>query len=194
MESWHKCMPSVSDRESICVRESVSDSEEGRYMEWNEANFDIAAAPLYVRQAYEAKKYAFVGREGSKHQQPMLGIMASEPHGLWLITMLHMYDHRTFIKSPLQLENYTKVSDTKLHTLCDLSNIQERIGTITPKAVKEYLLQIQHQQQLVQKARESAAKQTGENVQMSYGEEDLAVLPDVLLSKLKNGNNGKSRA
>lgn len=28
--------------------------------EWNEDNFDIASAPLYVRQAYEAKKWAFV--------------------------------------------------------------------------------------------------------------------------------------
>lgn len=28
--------------------------------EWNEDNFDISAAPLYVRQAYEAKKWAFV--------------------------------------------------------------------------------------------------------------------------------------
>lgn len=27
---------------------------------WDESNFDIAAAPLYVRQAYEARKYAFV--------------------------------------------------------------------------------------------------------------------------------------
>lgn len=27
---------------------------------WNESNFDIAAAPIYVRQAYEARKYAFV--------------------------------------------------------------------------------------------------------------------------------------
>ncbi len=27
---------------------------------WDETNFDIAAAPLYVRQAYEARKYAFV--------------------------------------------------------------------------------------------------------------------------------------
>ena len=42
MESWHKCMPDWT------------------YMEWSEANFDIASAPLYVRQAYEAKKYAFV--------------------------------------------------------------------------------------------------------------------------------------
>lgn len=30
------------------------------YMRWDETNFDIAAAPLYVRQAYEARKFAFV--------------------------------------------------------------------------------------------------------------------------------------
>ena len=30
------------------------------YKRWDESNFDIAAAPLYVRQAYEARKYAFV--------------------------------------------------------------------------------------------------------------------------------------
>ncbi len=29
-------------------------------IEWNEDNFDLSSAPLYVRQAYEAKKWAFV--------------------------------------------------------------------------------------------------------------------------------------
>lgn len=29
-------------------------------MRWDETNFDIASAPLYVRQAYEARKFAFV--------------------------------------------------------------------------------------------------------------------------------------
>lgn len=29
-------------------------------IEWNESNFDLTSAPLYVRQAYEAKKWAFV--------------------------------------------------------------------------------------------------------------------------------------
>lgn len=29
-------------------------------IEWNEGNFDIQSAPLYVRQAYDAKKWAFV--------------------------------------------------------------------------------------------------------------------------------------
>lgn len=40
--SWHKHMP------------------DWEYMRWDETNFDIAAAPLYVRQAYEARKFAFV--------------------------------------------------------------------------------------------------------------------------------------
>ena len=31
-----------------------------KIMRWNETNFDIAAAPKYVRQAYEARKFAFV--------------------------------------------------------------------------------------------------------------------------------------
>ena len=42
IESWKKYCP---DYELI---------------EWNEDNFDISTAPLYVRQAYEAKKWAFV--------------------------------------------------------------------------------------------------------------------------------------
>ena len=29
-------------------------------IEWNENNFDVFTCPLYVRQAYEAKKWAFV--------------------------------------------------------------------------------------------------------------------------------------
>lgn len=31
-----------------------------KLIEWNEKNFDINSAPLFVRQAYEAKKWAFV--------------------------------------------------------------------------------------------------------------------------------------
>lgn len=42
MKSWKKYCP---DYEII---------------EWNESNFDISKAPLYVRQAYEAKKWAYV--------------------------------------------------------------------------------------------------------------------------------------
>lgn len=42
IRSWKKYCP---DYEIIC---------------WDEHNFDISAAPLYVRQAYEAKKWAFV--------------------------------------------------------------------------------------------------------------------------------------
>lgn len=42
LASWHQHMPDWT------------------IMRWDESNFDIAAAPLYVRQAYEARKYAFV--------------------------------------------------------------------------------------------------------------------------------------
>ena len=42
LASWHKYMP------------------DWQYVRWDESNFDIASAPLYVRQAYEAKKFAFV--------------------------------------------------------------------------------------------------------------------------------------
>lgn len=42
MASWHEYMPYW------------------QIMRWDETNFDIAAAPLYVRQAYEARKFAFV--------------------------------------------------------------------------------------------------------------------------------------
>ena len=42
LASWHRHMP------------------DWKYMRWDESNFDISAAPLYVRQAYEARKFAFV--------------------------------------------------------------------------------------------------------------------------------------
>ena len=40
--SWHRYMP------------------EWQYVRWDESNFDISSAPLYVRQAYETRKFAFV--------------------------------------------------------------------------------------------------------------------------------------
>ena len=42
MASWQKHMPDY------------------KYILWDEQTFDIASAPLYVRQAYESRKYAFV--------------------------------------------------------------------------------------------------------------------------------------
>lgn len=42
MASWHLFMPDWT------------------YMCWNEDNFDVASAPQYVREAYQARKYAFV--------------------------------------------------------------------------------------------------------------------------------------
>lgn len=43
-----------------CIASWKKHMPDWEYMRWDESNFDIAAAPLYVRQAYEARKFAFV--------------------------------------------------------------------------------------------------------------------------------------
>lgn len=43
-----------------CIKSWKKYCPDYEIIEWNEDNFDITAAPLYVRQAYEAKKWAFV--------------------------------------------------------------------------------------------------------------------------------------
>lgn len=43
-----------------CIRSWKKFCPDYELVEWNESNFDIAAAPLYVRQAYEAGRWAFV--------------------------------------------------------------------------------------------------------------------------------------
>ena len=43
-----------------CMRSWKKYCPDYEILEWNESNYDISAAPLYVRQAYEAKKWAFV--------------------------------------------------------------------------------------------------------------------------------------
>lgn len=43
-----------------CIRSWKKYCPDYEIIQWNEDNFDISAAPLYVRQAYEAKKWAFV--------------------------------------------------------------------------------------------------------------------------------------
>ena len=43
-----------------CIRSWKKYCKGYEIREWNESNFDISTAPLYVRQAYEAKKWAFV--------------------------------------------------------------------------------------------------------------------------------------
>ena len=126
LESWHKYMP------------------DWEYKWWNEETFDLSSAPLYVRQAYEARKYAFVsdyvrlwalekfgglymdvdfmvyrpfdelmgkyaafaGYEGSKRNPVMQGVIASEPHGVWVRDMLSTYATRPFIKPDGSLDMY----------------------------------------------------------------------------------------
>ena len=50
-------MPKLANK---CIKSWKKFCPEYELIEWNERNFDIEKAPLYVRQAYEAKKWAFV--------------------------------------------------------------------------------------------------------------------------------------
>ena len=50
-------MPELAHRSITSWHEHMPDWE---YVLWNEENFDINAAPAYVREAYSAMKYAFV--------------------------------------------------------------------------------------------------------------------------------------
>lgn len=43
-----------------CIKSWKKFCPDYEIIEWNEENFDISSCPLYVRQAYEAKKWAFV--------------------------------------------------------------------------------------------------------------------------------------
>ena len=43
-----------------CIKSWKKYCPDYEIIEWNEDNFDLNTAPLYVRQAYEAKKWAFV--------------------------------------------------------------------------------------------------------------------------------------
>ena len=50
-------LPKLSEE---CIASWKKHMPDWEYKRWDETNFDIAAAPLYVRQAYEARKFAFV--------------------------------------------------------------------------------------------------------------------------------------
>lgn len=43
-----------------CIKSWKKYCRDYEIIEWNEDNYDLSQAPLYVRQAYEAKKWAFV--------------------------------------------------------------------------------------------------------------------------------------
>lgn len=43
-----------------CIKSWKKFGKGYRIIEWNETNYNISAAPLYVRQAYEARKWAYV--------------------------------------------------------------------------------------------------------------------------------------
>lgn len=127
ISSWHTHMPEWEYREwnERTVAEAMGvDSFEEVVCQW----------PAYVREAREARKWAFVsdyirlwalereggvymdvdfevyrpfgsllehpfiaGYEGSKRKPVMMGVIGSEPHGVWVSEMMHAYDDRHFI-------------------------------------------------------------------------------------------------
>ena len=53
----HDPKPKLAEK---CIKSWKKKCPDYKIIEWNEDNFDLSACPLYVRQAYEAKKWAFV--------------------------------------------------------------------------------------------------------------------------------------
>lgn len=56
---WLGCNPLTPLAEE-CLASWKEKMPDWQIIRWDETNFDIAAAPLYVQQAYKARKYAFV--------------------------------------------------------------------------------------------------------------------------------------
>ena len=127
IETWHNYMPDY------------------KFKLWNEDVFDINQIP-YTKEAYEAKKFAFVsdyvrllaleqegglymdvdfevykpfddllnykafaGFEGSKHSPLMMGVIASEPHGVWVTELREAYLNRRFFTSDGRMDLTTNV-------------------------------------------------------------------------------------
>ena len=125
--SWHKYMP------------------DWEYKLWNEDNFDVNSV-TYVKEAYEARKFAFVsdyvrlyalvhdggvyldvdfevyksfspllsdkafaGFEGSKTNPLMMGVIASEPSGLWVSEQIGFYEQRHFYAADGTMDMTTNV-------------------------------------------------------------------------------------
>lgn len=53
----HNPLPKLA---KTCIKSWKKHCPDYEIIEWNEDNFDISFCPLYVRQAYDAKKWAFV--------------------------------------------------------------------------------------------------------------------------------------
>lgn len=53
--------------------------------------------------------HAFAGYEGSKYSPVMMGVIASEPHGIWVIEQLERYQGRHFINTDGVLDMTTNV-------------------------------------------------------------------------------------
>ena len=77
---------------------------------WSEDNFDIASAPQYVREAYEAKKYAFVS--------DYVRLWALEQEGgLYMDVDFEVYPEEHCVKAPELLAEINAPAEM-IHAVC----------------------------------------------------------------------------
>lgn len=135
--SWKRYMPEWEYKEwtEATLSQALNQPNPNPSLKGRETNW-LDYMPTYVKQAYEARKFAFVsdyvrlwaleqygglymdvdfmvyrpfdelmdrypafaGYEGSKRQPVMQGVLASEPHGVWVRDMLQTYQFREFIR------------------------------------------------------------------------------------------------
>ena len=177
----------LPDLAETCIASWKKHMPDWEYMRWDETNFDVATASLYVRQAYEAKKLAFVsdyvrlwalekygglymdvdfmvyrpfdelmtqyaafaGYEGSKRKPVMMGVIASEPHGAWVMDMLDTYKVRKFIfpDGRLDLTPNTSYFTDRLESQGFVPDGNEKdfyVEDVAEDPVKHSTLNIQH--------------------------------------------------
>ena len=86
------------------IRLWVLENEGGVYMD---VDFEVYKS---LEPLLDCKESAFVGREGSKRQPVMLGVMSAEVGCPWITEMREMYDDRVFIKPDGTFDMTTNVS------------------------------------------------------------------------------------
>lgn len=148
----------LPELEQQCLASWKSMMPDWQIMRWDESNFDIAAAPLYVRQAYEARKFAFVSDyvrlwtleqygevyvdtdvKALKNYEPLLndtafiGLEESKAHLLGTCVM-GCEPHCQWVRDMLTL--YDGIEFVKPDGSLDLTTNVERMGVVMLKELR----------------------------------------------------------
>lgn len=145
----------LPELEQRCLASWREYMPEWEYKLWDETNFDIAAAPIYVRQAYEARKFAFVSDyvrlwalaqyggvyldtdvEVQKSYEPLLndtafiGFEESKVH-LMGTCVMGCEPHSLWVRDMLAL--YDDISFIKPDGSLDMTTNVQRVGVVMRK-------------------------------------------------------------